>query len=73
MYLFLTLNLHNTCIASLSSLESLALRPNQPSPLDYFVTPEPTKLFILLTSLYPTLKDSLLIYLDHLQCLCNTW
>ena len=48
----------------LSSLESLAPRPNPPSPLVHLVAPELVKLLIISTSLRPTLKDSLLI------CLC---
>ena len=44
-------------------LESLAPRPNPPSPLVHLVTPELTKLLIISTSLHPTLKDSLLFYL----------
>ena len=52
-------------------LESLALRPNLPSPLVHLVAPELAKLLITSISLHPTLKDSLLIYLDHLQHSCN--
>ena len=58
----------------LSCLESLAPRPNPPLPLVHLVIPELTKLLYLVapeliklliisTSLHPTLKDSLLIYL----------
>ena len=47
----------------LSCLESLAPRPNPPSPLVHFIAPELIKLLIISTSLRPTLKDSLLIYL----------
>ena len=44
-------------------LESLAPRPNSPSPLVHLVTPELAKLLIISTSLHSTLKDSLLLYL----------
>ena len=54
-------------------LESLAPRPNPPSPLVNLVAPELTKLLITSISLHPTLKGSLLLYLDCLQCLRNTW
>ena len=61
----------------LSCLESLVPRPNPLSPLVhliapeltkllYLVTPEPFKLLIISTSLHPTLKDSLLSFLDRL-------
>ena len=63
-------------------LESLAPRPNPPLPsvhlvapelakLLYLVTPEPIKLLTISTSLRPTLKDSLLSFLDHLWHLHN--
>ena len=55
----------------LSYLESLAPRPNQPLSLIPFVTPELAKLLITSTSLCPTLKGSLLIYLNHLWYLHN--
>ena len=44
-------------------LESLAPRPNPPSPSVHLVAPELTKLLIISTGLCPTLKDSLLLYL----------
>ena len=44
-------------------LESLAPRPNLPLPSVHLVAPELAKLLIISTSLYPTLKDSLLFYL----------
>ena len=47
-------------------LESLAPRPNPPSPLANLVTPELAKLLIISTSLCPTLKGTLLLYLNHL-------
>ena len=50
----------------LPCLESLASRPNLPSPLVHLVTPELTKLLIISTSLCPTLKGSLLLYLNCL-------
>ena len=53
-------------------LESLAPRPNPPSPLVNLVAPELTKLLITSISLHPTLKGSLLLYLDCPQCLRNT-
>ena len=46
--------------------ESLAPRPNPPLPLIHLVAPELAKLLIISTSLHPTLKDSLLSFLDHL-------
>ena len=49
----------------LPCLESLAPRPNPPLPLVYLVTPELVKLLITSISLHPTLKDSLLLYLDR--------
>ena len=45
-------------------LESLAPRPNPPSPSVHLVAPELTKLLIISISLHPTLKDSLLFYLS---------
>ena len=61
-------------MSHLSSLESLAQRLNPPLPLVhlvapelvkllYLAAPELAKLLIISTSLRPTLKDSLLIYL----------
>ena len=50
-------------VSYLSCLESLAPRPNQPSPLVHLVAPELAKLLITSISLHPTLKDSLLFYL----------
>ena len=55
----------------LSWLESLAPRPNPPSPLVNLVAPELTKLLITSISLHPTLKGSLLLYLDHPWCSHN--
>ena len=69
-------------------LESLALRPNSPLPLVHLVALELAKLLITSISLCPTLKDSLLIYLNrvwhshnngqHMQMLrsldwCHLW
>ena len=51
---------------NLLCLESLAPRPNLPSPLVNLVAPELTKLLIISISLHPTLKGSLLLYLNHL-------
>ena len=45
--------------------ELLAPRPNLPSPLVNLVAPKLAKLLITSISLYPTLKGSLLLYLDH--------
>ena len=50
-------------VSHLSCLESLAPRPNPPSPLVHFIAPELVKLLIISTSLCPTLKNSLLIHL----------
>ena len=58
-------------VSHLLSLESPASRPNPPSPLVNLVTPELAKLLITSISLHPTLKGSLLLYLDHLQRLHN--
>ena len=55
----------------LPCLESSVSRPNLPSPLVNFVAPELTKLLITSISLCPTLKGSLLLYLDCLQCSHN--
>ena len=73
LYLFYTLDLHNIQYMShLFCLESLAPRPNPPLPLVNLVTPELAKLLIISMSLRPTLKGSLLLYLDHLWRLRNT-
>ena len=56
----------------LPCLESLAPRPNPPSSLVNLVTPELAKLLITSISLRPTLKGSLLLYLDCPQHLYNT-
>ena len=45
-------------MSHLFCLESLAPRPNPPSPLVHLVAPELAKLLIISTSLRPTLKDS---------------
>ena len=56
----------------LPCLESLAPRPNLPLPLVHLVAPELAKLLTISISLCPTLKGSLLLYLDHLWCLRNS-
>ena len=64
-----------TCTYSpllISWLESLAPRPNPPLPLVNLVTPELAKLLITSIGLCPTLKGSLLLYLDHPWCSCNS-
>ena len=51
-------------VLHLFCLESLAPRPNPPSPSVHLVAPELAKLLIISISLHPTLKDSLLFYLS---------
>ena len=53
-------------VSYLPCLESLAPRPNLPSPIVHLVAPELAKLLIISISLHPTLKGSLLLCLNRL-------
>ena len=54
-------------VSYLPCLELPAPRPNSPLSLVHLIIPELAKLLVTSISLHPTLKDSLLIYLNHPQ------